>query len=235
MIDKDEVSRELQNAFVDDELDQADWERVAERLGTDEVLRANICALRQTKQLVRRAYAQPPEARRGAARRTRWMAAAALCVVSAAAGWVGHSRLAGDESESDARVIASVRGLRNLQENRILVHVNTSRLEIMKTALEEVEDALRAARARGRVIEIEVVANSTGLDLLRAGVSPFARKIAELRAHYPNLTVVACHQSMSRLQDEGIQVKLLPGVEVAPSALEEVLKRMRAGWAYVRA
>ena len=63
MIDKDEVSRELQNAFVDDELDQADWERVAERLGTDEALRADICALRQTKQLVRRAYAQPPEAR----------------------------------------------------------------------------------------------------------------------------------------------------------------------------
>jgi len=235
MIDKDEVSRELQNAFVDDELDQADWERVAERLGTDEALRADICALRQTKQLVRRAYAQTPEARPGSARRTRWMAAAALCVVSAAAGWVGHSQLAGDEGESDARVIASVRGLRNLQENRILVHVNTSRLEIMKTALEEVEDALRAARTRGRVIEIELVANSTGLDLLRADVSPFAGKIAELRAKYPNLTVVACHQSMNRLRDEGTQVRLLPGVEVTPSALEEVLKRMRAGWAYVRA
>jgi len=235
MIKKDDISRELKNAFVDDELDQADWDSVAERLGTDEALRADICALRQTKQLVRRAYAQVPGAERRSARGTRWMAAAALCVVSAAAGWVGHSQLSRDEGEIDARVIGSVRGLRNLEENKILVHINTSRLEIMKTALEEVEDALRAARARGRAIEIEVVANSTGLDLLRAGVSPFARKIAELRAQYPNLTVVACHQSMSRLQDEGIQVKLLPGVEVAPSALEEVLKRMRAGWAYVRA
>jgi len=235
MIGKDEVSRELQNAFVDDELDQADWERVAERLGTDEALRADICALRQTKQLVRRAYGQVLEARPGSKRRTRWMAAAALCVVSATAGWIGHAQIWEDSDYSDARVIASVRGLRNVQEDKIVVHVNSSRVDVMATALEEVEDALRAAQAGHRAFEVEIVANSTGLNLLRADVSPFASKLAALRARYPNLIVVACRQSMNRLRSEGIRVKLLPGVEVAPSALEEILKRVREGWAYVRA
>jgi len=34
---------------------------------------------------------------------------------------------------------------------------------------------------------------------------------------------------------KGRQLTLLPGTEVAPSALDEVVKRLRDGWVYVRA
>jgi intracellular sulfur oxidation DsrE/DsrF family protein len=234
MIDRDGVSRELQNAFVDEELDRSDWDRMAEQLRSDEALRNEICALRQTKQLVRRAYADVPRGRRIAMRRVRWMSIAALCLLSAAAGWLGHARIS-DSATNDGLAFAAAGGLRNMTGEKILVHVSSSRADSMATALEEVEDALRAARARGRGIHVEIVANSGGLTLLRADASPFARQVADLRARYPNLTLVACSQTIDRLREQGIRVRLLPGVEVAPSALEQVVKRLQAGWAYVRA
>ena len=162
------------------------------------------------------------------------MAVAALCVLSAATGWLGHSRLS-EIAANDEVALAAGGGLRHMTGEKILVHVSSARAESMATALEEVEDTLRAARARGRGIEVEIVANSAGLALLRADVSPHARKIAALRALYPNLTLIACNQTIDRLRENGVQVTLLPGVEVAPSALEQVVKRLQAGWVYVRA
>jgi len=57
-----DVSREMQNAFVDGELDRSDWGRIAEQLGRDESLRAEVCEIRTVKDLVRGAYAAPPQA-----------------------------------------------------------------------------------------------------------------------------------------------------------------------------
>lgn len=234
MSERDDISRELQSAFVDGELDRADWDRIAERLRTDQALREEVCALRETKQLVRRAYANPPRVQGGEGRRTRWMAVAALCLLSAAAGWLGHFWLAGGAVGDEVAAVADA-GIRGLSRDKILVHVSSARTDSMATAIEEVEDTLRAAKAEGRGIEIEIVANSAGLALLRADTSPFAHRIELLRNRFPNLTLVACNQTIDRLKEKGVEVKLLPGVEVAPSALDQVVKRLQGGWAYVRA
>jgi hypothetical protein len=234
MSERDDVSRELRNAFVDNELGRADWDRIAERLRGDESLRAEICALRQTKDLVRRAYAPVTPPRRDAAPRTRWAAVAALCLFSAAAGWLAHDRFPGSSADGEL-ALGAARAIRHVSGERIVVHVSSAQPELLATALEEVEDVLRAARERGRGIEVEIVANSSGLVLLRADASPFAERIAELRARYPNLTLVACNQTIDRLREKGVAVRLLPGVEVAPSALDQVVKRLQGGWVYVRA
>ena len=97
------------------------------------------------------------------------------------------------------------------------------------------EDLLRAARIEERSIKVEIVANREGLDLLRARVSPYADRLAELRARYANLELVACGQTVRKLRERGASVELLPGTEVAPSALDEVVRRLRDGWVYVRA
>jgi len=116
-----------------------------------------------------------------------------------------------------------------------VLHVSTSRRETLQTALDDVEEVLRAAARRGRRIEIEIVANSSGLELLRADTSPFPARIASLRAQYSNLTLVACNQTIGRLREKGVMVRLLPGVQSAPTALDQIVKRLQGGWAYVRA
>jgi len=230
-----DVSREMQSAYVDGEVDQADWGRIAGHLGRDEALRAEVCGIRTVKDLVQGAYAVPPQApRRGAAGGRRWAAIAALCLVSASAGWLLHAALAPDVSVTEA-ALAEGASLREVSNERVVLHVSTSRRETLQTALDDVEEVLRAAARRGRRIEIEIVANSSGLELLRADTSPFPARIASLRAQYSNLTLVACNQTIDRLREKGVMVRLLPGVQSAPTALDQIVKRLQGGWAYVRA
>ena len=221
------VSPEMQNAFVDGELDAADWTR----LGRDAELRRELCELRAMKDMVRSAYAgvkaqghphRSPPGRRALA--------AGLVAALLGAGWIAQSwmvpapRLAGDPALRPA-----------VSASHVLVHVSSGQPETLATALDEIEDLLRVAKAAGRALELEVVANSSGLDLLRAGASPHAARVSALRLRYPNLAFIACNQSIDRMRERGVTVELLPGVQVAPSALDQVVKRMQSGWAYIRA
>jgi intracellular sulfur oxidation DsrE/DsrF family protein len=231
----DEVSREMQSAFVDGQLDSAEWAAMLERIGADPALRREICELRATKDMVRGAYSGLTPARRGRLRAGSWRGwgLAASLVAGIAAGWVGHGLSGtGDDSEIAGRRAGALRGV---SADHILVHVSSGNRETLATALDEVEDLLRSARSAGREIAVEIVANSTGLDLLRVNASPYLARVAALRREYPNLSFVACHQTIERLREKGVAVELLPGVQVAPSALDQVVKRLQGGWVYIRA
>ncbi len=91
-----------------------------------------------------------------------------------------------------------------------------------------------AAQDSGRTIEVELVANRGGLKMLRSDTSPHADRIARLRAEHPNLALIACGQTIERLRDSGVEVRLLPGTRVVSSALDQIVTRMSEGWNYVR-
>ncbi|MBL8478523.1 MAG: hypothetical protein JNK59_04380, partial [Sterolibacteriaceae bacterium] len=59
---KHEISDEQLNAFIDEELDSADRERVLAAVAVDGELAQRACALRLVKEQVRHAYAEPPAA-----------------------------------------------------------------------------------------------------------------------------------------------------------------------------
>jgi len=144
---------------------------------------------------------------------------------------------AGDTAPSAAdgpdRVAAAARTM-TAARDRILLHVSSSAPERVAAMLDETEGMLAAARRSGRPIAIEILANSTGLDVMRAGGSGPAARLASLRAEYPHLTLVACGQTIERLREKGVIVQLLPDTVVAASALDEVVKRIHEGWTYVR-
>jgi len=221
-----EVSREMQNAFVDGQLDAADWTALVQRMGQDEALRCQVCELRTLKDMVKGAYADARPRRTALpANRRGWALVAGLALVFALAGWLVH-----DATERTGAV-----ELHGIAARGLVVHLASSRGEVVDTALQEVEDYLHEARAAGRKVHVEIVANQTGLDILRAGKSRYAKRLEELRAKYPNLTYIACHQTADRLRENGVQVKLLPGVRYATTALDEIVRRMQQGWVYIRA
>jgi intracellular sulfur oxidation DsrE/DsrF family protein len=228
----DPVSLEMQNAFVDGQLDAGEWSAMLERVGADAELRGEICTLRATKDMVCNAYADvKPRARRAAAGWRSWGLAATL-LACVAAGWFGHALLGVGSTPGG---VSGTAALRDVDGNRILVHVSSGQRESLRTALDEVEDLLRSARTAGRGVEVEIVANSTGLDLLRSDASPYLARVSALRREFPNLTFFACNQTIERLRERGVTVNLLPGVHVAPSALDQVVKRLHGGWVYIRA
>jgi intracellular sulfur oxidation DsrE/DsrF family protein len=242
MSEEHKVSDELRNAFVDGELDAAEWARVAQCMERDAALREEVCELRMAKDMVRHAYAEPPARRRAReAAASGWRSIAAAAVAFAAAGWFGHAWWERAPALDSASAYA-LRGdwhtlradWRTLDGNRVLVHVSSGAPAALGTALDEVEDLLRSARAGHRRVEVEIVANGTGIDLLRANASPYATRIAVLRREFPQLGIVACGQTLERRRADGKQFTLLPGTAIAPSALDEVIRRLRDGWVYVR-
>lgn len=117
---------------------------------------------------------------------------------------------------------------------RIVLHVASQTPLAARATLERAEGLLQAARASGQVISVEIVANSGGLDLLRADTSSQAARLAQLRQAYPALALIACGQTAQKLRDAGQPVHLLPGTIEASSALDQIVLRLQQGWAYVR-
>jgi hypothetical protein len=104
----------------------------------------------------------------------------------------------------------------------------------MLEVLDRAERYLDQAEAQGRALQLEVVANSRGLNLLRAGYSPYAERIAQMRQRHANLQFIACSQSVARFAAEGEDVVLLPAAHTAPTAIGQIVDRLQQGWTYVR-
>jgi intracellular sulfur oxidation DsrE/DsrF family protein len=96
-------------------------------------------------------------------------------------------------------------------------------------------DALDIAEAFGnRHVKVEVLANSSGLDLLSASRSPYAKRIRALVEKYPGLAFVACGVGLEKLRKQGLDTKLVEGVATAPSAVEHVAEQVSKGWHYIK-
>lgn len=223
---KHEISDEQLNAFIDEELDTSDRECVLAAVAVDGDLAQRACALRLVKEQVRHAYAEPPAApsRRQPARPWRALAMALLLAGAALGGWIARDQ-AGVDGDSLAR---------KADTGHVILHLAAWDEQRASVALDDAEGLLRAAREAGQPIEVELVANRGGLDLLRADVTPHADRIARLRAEHPNFALIACGQTVERLREKGMTVHLLPGTRVASSALDQIVARMGQGWSYVR-
>lgn len=243
MSEERKVSEEMLGAFVDGQLAAPEWAEVAAQVEADADLREEVCRLRAVKERIRHAYASPPVRSASSRRKSKpgWMGLAAASALFALAGWFGHA----EWNRSPALDSASAYALRgdwhslrgdwgSLQGGKVLVHVSSAGRDALGAALDEVEDLLRDSSRARRPLEVEIVANGPGLDLFRADDRAFAPRLAALRRDYPALSLVACRQTMERRQARGRPVKLLPDVTLAPSALHEVVERLRTGWVYVR-
>lgn len=241
------LSDDRLNAFVDGQLDADEKSRILSAINADGGLSRRACELRRLHDLVQHAYENPPPAPRrqrlnppGAGWRQA-VAAAVLLVVGGSVGWVIRAQqhqplnlraMYLDEEkafQTAALDQAPVRG-----ERRILLHLSSAEPDKLEQALDTAEQLLDSYRKLQQPVEIEVVANAGGLDLLRADVSPYADRVRELQYKYDNLTFLACQTAMARLRrDQHITPDLLPEALVTPNALEEILNRLQQGWMYV--
>ncbi|MCA1804561.1 MAG: hypothetical protein LC646_04265 [Xanthomonadaceae bacterium] len=246
---EDTISEEQLNAFIDGELDSEDRARILEAIQGDAVLKASACEMRTIQELVRHAYGSPDiqETRRCAPTMSGWgkgLAASLLLTSGALLGWFGHGQTA--ESRLQAMYWNEQNSFQNASigqaaekpgSKKVLVHLNTSDLNKVKEALDTAEELLRTYAQTNQPAEMEIVANAGGLDLLRVGHSPYAERVRDLQNQYLNLHFLACQTAMDRIKHEqGIDIsnELLPGVGITPSALDQILDRLREGWVYIK-
>jgi uncharacterized protein len=231
-----DVSIELLNAFVDDELSAAEKSQVLERIAEDPQLRERVCELWQLKEMTRSAYPlrkAPQAPRRSSAapalpRFAQALAAGVILLLGIVGGWFGHG-------ERDAsRGLGFQLAARQVDEGKIILHVASGGAERFKAALDEAEQLSLSRDKAGHPLQVELIANGSGLDLLRADASPYADRIRSLREAHANLRFLACNLAIENLRGKGVEVRLLPQAAVAPSALDQIMKRLRQGWLYIQ-
>ncbi|HEB99740.1 MAG TPA: hypothetical protein ENJ05_09545 [Thiotrichales bacterium] len=249
------LSDEQLNAYVDGQLDADEKSRILNAINSDEALGRRACELRRLRELVQLAYEAPPAPPR-ARQRTRSMgpwgqaaAAGLLLALGSVLGWVSHGQSATSQTGPDLDIQAmyldeekafQTTSIANapIDKNgrKIVLHISSSDPQKMEAALDTAERLLNTYRSRNQHVELELVANAGGLDLLRADTSPFADRVHELQRRYENLTFLACQTAMNRLlakQGKAELPPLLPEALVTPNALEEILTRLQEGWVYV--
>jgi uncharacterized protein len=237
MNDRTTVSFEELNAFVDGELDPGAAARVLAAIDGNDQLKHETCTLRALRDQLRHTYDLKRLGSGVAGRResaTRWyhgLAAALLLVAGGLAGWQGQAFYQGDSELGWERLVQiQPQG----DARRLILHVGDSNQVRFDNTIDEARDMLEAARAKRQHVQIEILANGPGLNLLRTNTATAAGKLAQLQAEFPDLALVACGQGLQRLKVQGADVRLLPGVKTADSALDEIVRRMHQGWAYLR-
>lgn len=228
-----EVSDEMLNAFADDELDATEKARLLNRMAEDVALRGRVCQIWQMKELLRGAYPQtevPAPRRHGRASRfARYgqaLAASLILGLGAAMGWFAHGGL-GDPAELHL-------SQQQMAEGKVILHLDTSDPERLRVAVNEAERLTAEKDKSGHLIQVELVANGGGLDLLRDGVSPYADRLENLARVRGNLSLLACATAIEKARASGADVKLLPHVIVTSSALDQIMLRLQQGWTYIQ-
>jgi intracellular sulfur oxidation DsrE/DsrF family protein len=234
---KDEhISEEQLNAFVDGELDSEERNSLFDATEKSKELDGRLCQQRKLKELVKHAYRDVPRARhRLPGPRTPKslaglaLAASVLLAVGTLSGLLVHSYM---DRSTEAQTFAATSTQQAVasSENYIL-HVTSGSAEQMKLALQRATTLLAAAEP-GKPRKVEVVANDRGLNLLRSDITPFSTEIRALANQ--DVIFYACSKAIQRLEEKGVDVRLVPEAIVGYTALDRVVTRMKDGWQYIK-
>ncbi|HJW80734.1 MAG TPA: hypothetical protein VJ396_00695 [Acidiferrobacterales bacterium] len=120
-------------------------------------------------------------------------------------------------------------------QTKVLIHLARDDVEQLRQALDDIEGLLKHYRETRQSAHVEVVVNGKGLELVRTDTSAFAGRIQRLQREYDNLTFAACQNTIDRLaREQGIIVRLLPGVITIDSGMAEIMRRQNQGWTYLQ-
>ncbi len=232
----EQISFEELNAFIDGELDLGASARVLEAIDGNDDLKRQACELRALRDVTRHAYDIKRTGRNKSGSgmfsgQWRHGIAAGILALGVLAGWQGHVVYQGDERMVWDRI---TQAMPHGDARQLVLHVGDSNLVRFENTIEEARNMLVAAKKRGQRMDIEILANGPGLDILRVQTTQVAEKLAALQAEFPSFGLVACGLGLQRLSTQGANIDLLPGVETTDSALNEIVRRMNKGWAYLR-
>lgn len=236
------ISDEYLNSYVDDQLDSGEKTQAFELIRQNENLKERVCELRAIKEAVQHAYKRPPAYTRPAVKQQYpWkihfqpLAACLLLLAGGLSGWFTHAWSNRESRHDITTMLQATQHSDAMAETRkIIVHVSNSNPVRLKAALDETEALLDTYKHANSQIQVELIASRGGADLLRSNVSAYERRISLMQEKYPNLSFLVCGQTISKLQNEGKTVPLLPHTGVASSAADQIGKRLLQGWGYIR-
>ena len=89
---------------------------------------------------------------------------------------------------------------------------------------------------RGLKLQVEVVANGSGIEVFRADKSQLKDPLAALRQMVPDIALSMCASSkMIAEAKEHVSIQLIEGATLVPFGIGRVVELQMKGWAYIHA
>ena len=230
------IDEQTLGTFVDGQLDEANRGLVLEAMENDPAVRERVYRLRRAKDLMKLGFgdARAPTQTLPRLKTGRWrlgslgLAASILILVGGfVGGYLGYS----GGRQLDHIVQAGAPVVRP-QADRVLLHISESDPEQFAAVIDYTRKFLeKHKRSGGRVA---VVANAGGLDLMRAGVSPFEEQIVAMMREYDNVHFIACAASIRALRQKGVKPVIIEKVDSTLPAMDQIISHVQQGWTYVK-
>jgi len=231
----DNLDNQVLSSFVDGQLDAETSESIIKEMDKNAEVRERVYKLRRAKDLLRLGFGKacPPSSKHAKAEESRWQRYAIAMVASVAAISISlASAVSGYYfgKQEQININAVVQTATQQKSERILLHISESDTEHFAAVLDYAEKFLKEHEANGG--QIAVVANAGGLDLMRAGISPYEKQIRNMMNEHENVYFIACANSVRILQEKGIKLNLIDNVQVDQPAMDHIIDYVRDGWTY---
>ena len=237
-----QFSDEHLNAFIDDQLTNSERAELLDAIRHDHELSQRVCKLQKLHNLVQLSYESidVPERHNTSDRKTepqrlKWFATASvLLIMGTISGWIANENL-GQKKLYEIAEIKQNNNTANSEKWRLMLHVSTANPRRLNIVLDEMEVLLEQYANSKQKLQLEVLTNSEGLALVKNNGKTYNQRLVSLKKKYNNLVVLACNQTLQRLQKTyGKQPALLPDTNIVPSAINQIIKRQKEGWSYIR-
>ena len=240
-----DITEDKLNLFIDDQLDTDEMNEIREALLDNKELREQVCQLKAVRELVGYAYSEVPPSshevphrKRSGSYVSRAVAASVTLAVGVILGWTtyGYSpnAIQAISAENTFQYVANhVKAEQG--KRKIVLHIDSSDVKVVNAALNEADNLLTTYRKANTPIELDIITNKGGINILRPGMSPYVARIQALMDD-DDVAIYACNRSVAKaLKKEGIEIKLMPGVTQNKSARELIPQRLEKGWVYIKA
>ena len=242
-----EMTDDVLNMFVDEQLDGSEMDEIRKALLDDKELRERVCQIKAVRELVGYAYSDVPTSpseikgkkQSGAPIWAKAMAASVLLAVGVVLGWGTYqyspNAIAAISAENTFQYVANHVNVDH-GKRKIILHIDSSDLRVVNAALNEADQLLTTYRKANVPMEMDIITNKTGINILRPGMSPYIDRIKNLIDNNEDVAIYACNRSIAKaLKKEGVDIVLMPGVTKDKSARELIPDRLKKGWVYIKA
>ena len=229
------IDDQMLGAFVDGHLDSAHSETVIKAMEEDPGIRERVYVLRRAKDLMKIGFGKACAPSRMERKPAFWrkytpaIAAMLVLAVGIAGGWLLQPVLSIHQHDAtQAQVQVN-------QSEKIIVHISKSDPKQFATALAYTEKFMDEHKNDGH--QIDVVAHASGLDLMRADVSPLKEQIIALMDKHDNVHFIACAGAIKMYrQKNGMAPDIIIGVGTDTTAFDHIVGRLQSGgWKYIKA
>lgn len=226
------------SALVDNQLPDDEKEQLLKQLSNSPDLQEKLRALQELKLLTKHAYADiEPAQDASSTQSTRWLRVAGIAatfMLSALILLVNGQDSLGRGADAERMTIVELEQHLNQQSgiHRVVLHLDQPDPRVFAKTIDTAHRLLDDYRSKG--IEVEIIANSGGIDLMRADISPYVHEVESLNDGYSNIKFVVCNNAINRAMEKGETIELIKNTRIAPSAVGHVVHRLKEGWTYVK-